>query len=82
MQEGLARPGRLVAKPAGTRVLLDRTSTRLDIQVPPKGLGVDMAFTGAFAVAWNAFVAVWTISAFASGEYQQVIRYKINLLLP
>ena len=29
---------------------------------------MDTAFTGAFAVAWNSFVAVWTVSALASGE--------------
>ncbi len=28
---------------------------------------MDVAFTGSFALAWNAFVAVWTVSALASG---------------
>jgi hypothetical protein len=50
-------------------VLLDRTSTRLDVIIPPKGLfNADTMFTGAFAIAWNAFVAVWTAGALAGGE--------------
>ncbi len=28
---------------------------------------MDTAFTGTFALAWNAFVAVWTVGALASG---------------
>lgn len=49
-------------------MILDRSPSRLDVIIPPKGLTMDTGFTGAFAVAWNAFVAVWTVSALASGE--------------
>lgn len=49
-------------------MILDRSASRLDVIIPPKGLTMDTGFTGAFAVAWNAFVAVWTVSALASGE--------------
>jgi hypothetical protein len=35
--------------------------------IPPKGLGPETAFTGAFAIAWNSFVAIWTVGAFSSG---------------
>lgn len=56
-----------VSKPAGTRVELERGPTRLDIMIPPKGLDLNTGFTGAFALAWNAFVAAWTVGALASG---------------
>ncbi|KAG2424567.1 hypothetical protein HXX76_014447 [Chlamydomonas incerta] len=61
------RPPAPVSKPAGTRVELERTRTRLDIVIPPRGFTADTAFTGVFAVAWNAFVAFWTVGALASG---------------
>lgn len=64
----LARNTGLVRKPAGTRVLLDRSPNRLDVTIPPKGFfNADTLMTGSFAVAWNAFVAVWTAGALASG---------------
>jgi hypothetical protein len=56
-----------VRKPAGTRVVLDRSAARLDIDIPPEGLSGSSLGTGLFAVAWNAFVAFWTFSALASG---------------
>ncbi len=34
---------------------------------PNQGFTTDTAFTGVFAVAWNAFVAFWTVGALASG---------------
>jgi hypothetical protein len=56
-----------VAKPTGTRVVLERTPTRFDVTIPPAGLNMSTGFTGAFALAWNAFVAVWTVGAIGSG---------------
>jgi hypothetical protein len=49
---------RNVKKPAGTRVVLERSPGRLDIEIPPEGLNSGSLGTGIFAVAWNAFVAV------------------------
>eukprot|EP00955_Chlamydomonas_euryale_P053785 355617-Chlamydomonas_euryale.AAC.6 len=68
-REAISRMARgvSVAKPAGTRVQLQRSASRLDAVIPPKGLDLNTGFTGAFAVAWNAFVAVWTIGALSSG---------------
>lgn len=54
-------------KPQGTRVILERSTNRLDFCIPAKGLGMDTAFTGAFAIAWNSFVAIWTVGALSSG---------------
>lgn len=65
----LQTPGRgqIVRKPAGTRVLLTRTPTKLDIEIPPEGLSGSSIGGGMFAIVWNAFVAFWTFSALASG---------------
>jgi hypothetical protein len=60
-------PTRPVKKPAGSRVQLTNTSGRLDIEIPPQGLSGANIGTGLFAVAWNAFVAFWTVSALAGG---------------
>jgi hypothetical protein len=60
-------PTRPVKKPAGSRVELTNTSGRLDIEIPPQGLSGANIGTGLFAVAWNAFVAFWTVSALAGG---------------
>ena len=61
----LARGAR---KPAGTRVRLERTPGRLDVEIPPEGLASSNTVgQGLFALAWNGFVAFWTFSALASG---------------
>eukprot|EP00879_Flechtneria_rotunda_P010283 GHRR01010750.1.p1 GENE.GHRR01010750.1~~GHRR01010750.1.p1 ORF type:complete len:629 (+),score=211.09 GHRR01010750.1:70-1956(+) len=62
-----AMPGSPVRKPAGSRVLLTSTPGKLDIEIPPQGLSSSNIGTGLFALAWNAFVAFWTVSAIASG---------------
>jgi hypothetical protein len=49
---------RNVKRPAGTRVVLDRTAGRLDLEIPPEGISGNSVGTGVFAVTWNAFVAV------------------------
>ena len=54
-------------QPAGSRAVVKRSGTKLSIEVPPAKLGTDQAYTGAFALAWNAFVAFWTVSALAGG---------------
>ncbi|GIL85278.1 hypothetical protein Vretimale_10750 [Volvox reticuliferus] len=72
LQQALAtssRPPSPVGRPAGTRVELQISpdGSRLDVVIPPRGFTMDTAFTGTFALAWNAFVAVWTVGALASG---------------
>jgi len=67
MRMSALAPAPVKSKPAGSRVQLERTTNRLDVLIPPKGLGMDTAFTGAFALVWNGFVAVWTVGALASG---------------
>ncbi|MEW5312551.1 MAG: hypothetical protein WDW38_004178 [Sanguina aurantia] len=68
-QDALGRSGVAfqLSRPAGSRVVLERTAGRLDINIPPKGMGADTLFTASFALAWNAFVAFWTFGALASG---------------
>lgn len=51
-----------VRKPAGSRVVLENIGGKLDIDIPPQGLGSSNIGTGLFALAWNAFVAFWTVS--------------------
>ncbi|KAG0559452.1 hypothetical protein M758_10G102700 [Ceratodon purpureus] len=56
-----------VRRPADTQVELRRTSNKLEVVIPANGLTQETAESGAFTVAWNAFVAVWTRSAIAGG---------------
>lgn len=55
-------PTRPVRKPAGSRVQLTSANGKLDIDIPPAGLSSSNIGTGLFALAWNAFVAFWTVS--------------------
>lgn len=65
----LPRPWRQAPKspPTGSRLQVDSAGGQLVIETPPAGLSGSVAATGAFAVAWNAFVAFWTVGAFAGG---------------
>lgn len=60
-------PSGPVRKPAGSRVSLESSGGKLDIDIPPQRLSSSNVGTGLFALAWNAFVAFWTFSAIASG---------------
>ena len=63
-----SRPRQRIRTPAGTRVIVEREGkSKILIVVPPQGLTMASAGTGAFAVAWNGFVAFWTASALAAG---------------
>ena len=63
-----ARPTTRTRKPSGTRVVVERVgSTKLLLVIPPAGITAGSAATGGFAVAWNSFVAFWTVSALAAG---------------
>ena len=46
---------------------MTRQGTKLSVEIPPAKLGSEQAYTGVFALAWNAFVAYWTVGALASG---------------
>ena len=63
---GVKVPGPL-RKPPGSRVQVTKRGPRLEIYIPPAGFDGNVAATGAFAIAWNAFVAFWTASALAGG---------------
>ncbi|PRW59623.1 serine threonine kinase [Chlorella sorokiniana] len=54
-------------RPAGSKIVVKKRGPRLEIDIPPSGLTGDSVATGAFAIAWNSFVAFWTISAVAGG---------------
>ncbi|KFM23051.1 Serine/threonine-protein kinase D [Auxenochlorella protothecoides] len=54
-------------RPAGSRVQVTRRGPRLEIDIPPPGFSGDSLPSAAFALAWNAFVAFWTVSALAGG---------------
>jgi len=54
-------------QPVGSNITIQKKGRLLTIDIPPAGIGgTDMA-TGAFAIAWNAFVAIWTVGAFTGG---------------
>ena len=62
------RPNRR-KKPANTKVQVYRNedTKELAILIPPAGFTGNSAMSGGFAIAWNAFVATWTVGALASG---------------
>ena len=61
-------PRRRIRRPAGTRVICERTGrSKLLLVVPPRGLTPGATYITGFAVAWNAFTALWTASAVAAG---------------
>ena len=68
VQANTTAPRRRVRKPAGTRVICERTgSSKLRLVIPPRGLTPGGTYVAGFALAWNSFVAFWTVSALASG---------------
>lgn len=68
VREDAASAGRFkFRQPAGSRCKVKRSGTKLSVEIPPAKLGSEQAYTGAFAVAWNAFVAFWTVGALAGG---------------
>jgi serine/threonine protein kinase len=49
-----------IQKPAGSRVRLEKNEEKIKIFFPAEGFTPKLIFLGAFAVAWNAFLLVWT----------------------
>ncbi|NCQ75900.1 MAG: serine/threonine protein kinase, partial [Microcystis aeruginosa W13-13] len=47
-------------KPAGSRVQLQKSEEKIKIFLPPEGFTPKLIYLGAFAIAWNAFLLVWT----------------------
>jgi len=69
------RPATRARKPVGTRVVVERFgSTKLLLVIPPADITTSSAATGGFAVAWNAFVAFWTVSALSGGGGLLMVR--------
>ncbi len=54
-------------QPAGSRVVLKKTTEYLTVEIPPAGLREDNVFLTVFALIWNAFIFFWTSSAIGSG---------------
>eukprot|EP00850_Spirogloea_muscicola_P004998 SM000022S07212 [mRNA] locus=s22:493953:499216:- [translate_table: standard] len=66
-RNGSPKEQKRTGRPAGTKVVLAKTEDMIRISIPPGGLSSETALSGSFALAWNAFTAVWTTSAFAAG---------------
>lgn len=68
LKQSPKQAGKLVAqKPAGSRIVLQRTAQRLDMEVPPGNLFSSNLSILVFALAWNGFIFFWTTSAIAMG---------------
>lgn len=67
--QSLIRPWRHgpKAKPAGSRIILEASTDSIVMESPRDGLSGSTLSTGAFALAWNAFVAFWTVGALTGG---------------
>ena len=55
----------LKQQPAGGRSKAKVRQGTLEVNIAPAGFTTDSAYTGAFAIAWNAFCLVWSASALA-----------------
>lgn len=51
-------------KPTGSKIELNKSRASLEILIPPFGFDASLGFLISFAVAWNAGISSWTISAF------------------
>ena len=60
-------PGSVLRKPPGSRIQVAKKGPKLIIDIPPAKFDGSSAATGSFAIAWNAFVAFWTMGALAGG---------------
>ncbi|MCC5644973.1 serine/threonine protein kinase [Nostoc sp. CHAB 5824] len=56
-------PALVVRKPDGSKIQLTKNWDSLEIIIPPSGFHPSIVFTGLFAIAWNSFILLWTISA-------------------
>jgi serine/threonine protein kinase len=49
-----------IQKPAGSRVILQKSPEQIQIILPPEGFTPKLIMLGAFAIGWNSFLLVWT----------------------
>ncbi len=54
-------------KPAGSRIVLHRSSDHLTLDLPPAGIKTGSTGIFVFAVFWVGFIAAWTIGAMSMG---------------
>ncbi|MFN6463660.1 MAG: serine/threonine protein kinase [Nostoc sp. DedVER02] len=59
-------PTLIVDKPDGSKIQLIKNRDSLEIIIPPPGLNLSILFTGLFAIAWNSFIFLWTITALSA----------------
>ncbi|CAE8636125.1 unnamed protein product, partial [Polarella glacialis] len=62
----VALPSSSLDPPRGSGVRVERSGFNLRVLFPPPDLG-DSLPTGAFAIAWTAFTAVWTAGVLSAG---------------
>ncbi|MEH1870316.1 serine/threonine protein kinase [Nostoc sp.] len=55
-------PALVIRKPDGSKIQLTKNWDSLEIIIPPAGFHPSIVFTGLFAIAWNSFILLWTIS--------------------
>ncbi len=63
------RGRRALRRPAGTRVIVDRDMANrlLCVTIPPPGFSAETLYSAAFALAWNAILASWTVGVVLGG---------------
>ncbi len=53
-----------VIQPMSSKIVLNKSSDRLEILIPPSGFHPSLIGIGLFATAWNTFLIFWTGAAF------------------
>ncbi|MEH2244404.1 serine/threonine protein kinase [Nostoc sp.] len=59
-------PALVGSKPDGSKIQLTKNWDSLEILIPPTGFHPSIVFTGVFAIAWNSFILLWTISVLSA----------------
>lgn len=65
--EYLRSPRVAMRQPAGSRIRLKHTASKLIVDIPPAGLQPQTLPLLGFALFWNGFIAVWTAGAISTG---------------
>ncbi|XRB19339.1 protein kinase domain-containing protein [Pseudoscourfieldia marina] len=60
-------PTRRRRRPSGARSTVERSDAQLRVSIPAGGLSGASGGEVAFSVAWNTFIAFWTVGAFTGG---------------
>lgn len=60
-------PTRRRRRPSGARSTVERSDAQLRVSIPAGGLSAASGGEVAFSVAWNTFIAFWTVGAFTGG---------------